>query len=158
MKKMVSLLYRSSNKLTGIMEWLSSLVLLGIRIYIFDVFFRSAWLKLASWEGTLALFRYEFKVWLISPEAAAVLGTAAELILPVFLVLGLGARLPVIALFIFNIISVISYPLLLTPEQACALKDHVLWGVLIAWIMFQGHGKVSFDYWIQNKFCKDYKY
>ena len=158
MKKITSLLCRTSNGLTEIMEWLSPLALLGVRAYLLDIFFNSGWTKINSWTSTLLLFQYEFKVLLLSPTMAAILATAVELILPIFLIMGFGARFPAIALFIFNIISVLSYPLLLKPEAFCALKDHILWGVLIAWIMFQGHGKISIDYWIQNKFSKNYKY
>jgi putative oxidoreductase len=148
----------SMNWLTRLMDWLSPAVLLVIRLYFLDVFFRSGWLKLHPWQSTVALFKYEYKVWLVSPETAAVIGTAAELILPIFLALGLGARLPALLLFIFNIIMVFTYPYLLSPEGACALKDHILWGVLIAWIMFNGHGKLSLDYLLQSKVCKEYKY
>ncbi|NJO15702.1 MAG: DoxX family membrane protein [Thioploca sp.] len=43
------------------------------------------------------------------PYAAALLGTATELILPVFIALGLGTRFTTVALFIFNVIVDISY-------------------------------------------------
>jgi putative oxidoreductase len=158
MKKILVLIYQTLNILTRIMGWISPIVLLTIRVYLFNVFFKSGWLKLMSWEDTLALFTNQFKVWLLSPQAAATIGTAAELILPSFLLIGLGGRFPAIALFIFNIVCVISFPFLLEPAHVCMLKDHILWGVLIAWLMFQGHGKLSLDFLLQYKFCKDYKY
>lgn len=157
LKKFLIFICQALNLLTKILDFLSHFALLGVRLYLFDIFFRSGWLKLYSWPGTLALFTYEFKVFWISPETAAILGTACELILPCFLLIGLGSRLPAFILFFSNIISVLSYPLLLQPDHFCALKDHILWGVLIAWLMFQGNGKISLDYLLQSKICKEYK-
>ncbi len=87
---------------------------------------------------------------------AAYLGTAAEITLPIFLMLGLGARIPATALFVFNIFNVIYYPTLLKPEFAAALKDNVIWGILIGVLMLYGSGKISVDGWLQKRFCKEY--
>lgn len=46
---------------------------------------------------------------LLAPAVAALLGTAAELALPVLLLLGLGTRFAALALFAFNVVAVISY-------------------------------------------------
>ena len=47
---------------------------------------------------------------LLPPALAAVLGTGAELGLPVLLLLGCGTRFAAAALFAFNIVAAISYP------------------------------------------------
>ena len=100
---------------------------LALRIYVARVFFLSGLTKLHDWSITLALFRNEYHVPLLPPAMAALLGTGAELGLPVLLVPGLGTRFAAVALFAFNIVAAISYPAL----SAAGLKDHVLWGALL---------------------------
>jgi len=100
-----------------------------------------------SWNSTLALFRNEFHVPLLSPTAAAYLGAAAELGLPVLLVLGIGTRFAAIALFVFNIVAVISYPDL----SDAGLKDHILWGALLLVTLVYGPGKIAVDHWMQRR-------
>lgn len=119
---------------------------LALRLYVANVFFRSGLVKIQSWSSTLSLFEYEYAVPLLSPAVAAYLGTAAELVLPVFLALGLGGRLTALALFIFNWIAVISYP----DISDAGIKDHVLWGWLLAVAFFHGPGKLSMDHFIER--------
>jgi putative oxidoreductase len=147
-----------SNLLTGVFDFSAHFVALGIRAYLCKIFFWSGWLKLTAWSSTLYLFEHEYKIVGMSPVMAAYLGTAAEIALPVFLILGLGARIPAVALFVFNIFNVIYYPVLLKPEFALALKDNVIWGILIAVLVLYGNGKISLDYWLQKKVCKEYQY
>jgi putative oxidoreductase len=158
MYKIFLMLYKFSNQLTEWMNNYSSFVALVARLYVAYQFFQSGWLKITSWPSTLNLFQNEYKIIGMSPEIAAYLGTAAELVLPVFFLLGLGARSPALIFFIYNICCVIFYPILLTPDFYCALKDHILWGVLIGIILFYGYGKISLDHLLQKKMCKAYKY
>ena len=83
---------------------------LAIRLYVASVFFKSGLVKVQSWESTVALFENEYAVPVLPPELAAYMGTATELIVPVFLVLGLGGRFAALVLFVFNIIAATSYP------------------------------------------------
>jgi putative oxidoreductase len=130
-------------------EWLTPVLDLGIRILVGMVFFQSGLTKIASWSATVSLFEDgTYVVPLLPPVVAAYLGTAAELALPVFLVLGLGGRLAAFALFIFNIIAVISYPDL----SEVGLKDHQYWGILLLVTLLHGPGKLSLDHLIRRKF------
>lgn len=129
------------------MQFLASLADLVVRLAVAHVFWKSGVTKLQSWESTLMLFEYEYAVPFISPGAAAYLGTAVELVLPVFLVLGLGGRLAALALFIFNIIAVISYPDLSDSGR----QFHVLWGILLAITLTHGPGRLSLDALIKRK-------
>jgi putative oxidoreductase len=158
MKKLISGVCSTSNFVTHIMDYCSQFFALGIRCYLAHIFFWSGYLKIKSWQSTLYLFENEYQVPLISPNLAAYLGTAAELILPFFLLVGLGARIPAIALSIFNIVIVISYPMLLSSSGACMLKDNFLWGMAAAIIVFYGHGKLSLDYLLQKTVCPNYKF
>ncbi|KJK22533.1 membrane protein [Burkholderiaceae bacterium 16] len=126
------------------LEFVSPVLDLGIRIFVGLVFFQSGLTKIASWSTTLALFESEYAVPLLPPELAAYLGTAAELCLPVLLVLGLGTRASALALFVFNAIAVISYPGL----GEVGLKDHQYWGLLLLVTLFHGPGRLSLDYLI----------
>lgn len=123
-------------------DLLSPVLSLAIRLYVANVFFKSALTKLQSWGATLALFEYEYAVPLLSPQAAAYLGTAVELVAPILLVLGLGGRLAAVVLFAFNIVAVISYP----DISPAGVKDHVLWGWLLAVVFVYGPGKLSVDH------------
>ena len=121
---------------------------LGLRIYVARVFFLSGLTKLHDWNITLALFRNEYHVPLLSPAVAAALGTCAELGLPLLLFAGFGTRFAAVALFVFNIVAATSYPDL----SPAGVKDHILWGALLLVLFFYGPGKLSLDYLIGRRF------
>lgn len=131
------------------LNWLSPLSILFIRLWVGWVFFRSGLTKINSWDSTMYLFENEYSVPLLPPEMAAYLGTAAELCLPVLLVFGLAGRFGAIALFVFNIIAVLSYPDL----NAAGIRDHQVWGIMLLVPLLQGPGKLSVDYLLCKKFC-----
>ncbi len=104
------------------------LLLLFCRLWVAYVFFNSGGLtKIASWDSTLYLFEFEYQVPVIPWQLAAYTGTIAELVLPIFVALGLFTRPMAIILFAFNAIAVISYPLLWEK----GFYDHQLWGGLM---------------------------
>lgn len=117
------------------------ILLLLCRLWVAWVFFNSGLTKIASWESTLFLFEYEYQVPLLPWELAAYLGTIAELVLPVFLALGLLTRPVAAALFVFNIVAVVSYPLL----WERGFYDHQLWGLMLFIVMIWGAGTLSLD-------------
>lgn len=119
----------------------TALVDLVVRLWVAAVFFRSGLVKIQSWDTTILLFTNEYHVPLLSPHLAAVLGTAAELTLPVFLAIGLGTRLAAAALFVFNIVAVISYPEL----EGAGLDQHYVWAILLAVTIVHGPGLASLD-------------
>lgn len=120
---------------------------LAMRLYVAKVFIVSGWLKFSRWDSTLALFQNEYHVPVLSPHVAAIMGTMAELGLPILLIFGIGTRAAALALFVFNIIAVISYPGL----SDAGLKDHYLWGALMLVIAFYGPGKLSVDHWLGRR-------
>jgi putative oxidoreductase len=129
-------------------DYLAPVLDLVIRFWVAKVFFMSGLTKIQSWSTTVALFENEYNVPLLPPELAAYMGTAAELVFPVLLVLGLGGRLFAAALFVFNIIAVISYPDL----GEVGLKDHQYWGLLLLVTLMHGPGKLSVDHLIRRRF------
>ena len=130
-----------------LIDKLQPLFALALRVYIFRVFFLSGLTKIRSWDSTLALFANEYHVPLLPPDVAAVLGTVAELGLPLLLLVGLGTRFTAIALFVFNIVAVLSYPDL----SDAGVKDHVLWGALLLLTFFYGPGKLALDRWLAKR-------
>jgi len=129
------------------LDRLQPLFALALRLYVARVFFTSGLIKLGSWAATLGLFQNEYHVPLLPPALAAMMGTAAEIGLPIFLFLGLGTRAAAIALFVFNVVAATSYPDL----SVAGLKDHILWGSLLLVTIFYGPGRIALDHWIARR-------
>ena len=132
------------------LDWHSPLFLLGLRAYVASVFFKSGLTKIEDFSSTIALFESEYKVPVVSPTVAALAGTAAELILPALLLVGLASRPTALALFVFNIVAVVSYPDISEP----GVKDHVLWGTMILVVAFFGSGRLSLDHWLKSRLAR----
>jgi len=123
---------------------LQPLAALAARVYVGQAFFLSGLTKIRDWETTVALFTDEYKVPLLPPAMAAVMGTAGELVLPVLLVLGLGGRFAALGLSVVNAVAVIS----LSEIAPAALQQHILWGALLAGVAIYGPGAWSLDRWV----------
>jgi putative oxidoreductase len=133
----------------GWIDALQPVFALAVRLYVARVFFLSGLTKLRDWNITVALFTNEYHVPFFMPEMAAALGTAAEVGLPALLAVGLGTRAAAAALFVFNIVAVISYPDL----SDAGLKDHMLWGALMLVTIAYGPGRISADAWLGKRFA-----
>lgn len=118
--------------------------LLGIigRFYVSWIFFASGLTKIADWESTVFLFEYEYSVPLLPVTLAAILATVGELVLPVFLTLGIATRVSALGLFIVNAVAVIS----LEEIAPVALSAHIIWGLILLHTTVWGAGKISGDY------------
>ena len=125
-----------------------------IRLWLANIFLSAGLVKIETWVSTVTLFTYEYHVPFLPPELAAVLATFIELVWPVLLIVGLGGRFMYFVLFVYNAIAVISYPYLLTPVGYAGLQQHINWGLLLMMLMFYGSGKLSLDYWLQQKFAR----
>ena len=129
------------------LDKLQPVLLLGFRLYVARVFLVSGLTKIHDWSITLALFTDEYHVPLLPPSIAAFMGTATELSMPILLALGLATRFGAFVLFFFNIVAVVSYAAL--PD--IAVKDHILWGMMILVILLCGPGRISLDYWLERR-------
>ncbi len=134
-------LWLLGERLTNALTWLQPLALLAARWYVAAVFFRAGLSKLRDWDSTLALFADEYRVPLLNPTVAAFLGTGAELVLPVLLLLGLFGRAAAAGLTVLNVVAVIS--LMDVPDTA--LMGHVFWGSLLFALLLWGPGPLSLD-------------
>ncbi|MGM9426144.1 DoxX family protein [Hydrogenophaga sp. MI9] len=120
----------------------TDLATLAARAYLAQVFFLSGLTKIRDWDTTLLLFNDEYRVPLLPPELAAVMGTGGELVLPVLLLLGLGGRFAALGLSVVNVVAAISLP----DIAPAALQQHITWGVLLAALALHGVGHWSLDH------------
>ena len=134
-------------RLSTQLDRLQPLAALLARLYVAKVFFWSGLTKLRDWDTTVSLFTDEYHVPLLSPEVAAFMGTAGELILPVMLVAGLAGRFSALGLSVMNVVAVIS----LVEIAPAAFQQHVFWGALLAGIAIYGPGAWSADRFVWPK-------
>ena len=124
-----------------LLNYLQPIFLLFSRLYILSIFLPAGLSKLKDWESTMLLFEYEYTVPILSFKLAAYLATFGELVFPIMLALGLGVRFSAIGLFIINVVAVIS----LEDMPPAAFNLHVIWGVVLGYLMLFGDKFVSLD-------------
>lgn len=132
--------------ITSKISLLEPVALLAARFYVGWAFFSSGLTKLRDWDSTLMLFEYEYQVPVLPFELAAYLGTAAEIILPLLLMVGLASRFSALGLFIVNIVAVIS----LEDIAAAAYAEHVLWGTLLLQVVIFSGGRLALDRFVER--------
>jgi putative oxidoreductase len=137
LKRIIRFYYSASH----LPEYLAPLLDLGLRLYLANVFFKSGYTKILSWDSTLYLFNDVYHVPLLPPDVAATIAASAELGLSVLLVLGLLGRFAASGLFILNIVAVISYADL----SEAGLNQHLSWGILLGVLLILSRGQWSID-------------
>ncbi|CAN5345455.1 DoxX family protein [soil metagenome] len=138
-------LIRRALSITRQVDRLQPLLLLAARIYVSMIFFRAGLLKLGDWSSTLALFHDTYKVPVLPPDLAAYVGTFGEVVFPVLIVLGLAGRFGAAALFVVNVMAVVSYPDLFGFECPAGINSHYYWGAILLMLAVFGPGKLSLD-------------
>jgi putative oxidoreductase len=133
-------------------DWGGSLFSLAVRLYVGWQFFKAGLTKIGNWDSTLSLFRDEYSVPLLPPDAAAVAGTFGELVFPALLFVGLFSRPAALALFVVNAVAVIGYPALFDFPCPAGIRDHFYWGALMLVIVAFGPGRFSLDYLFGRRF------
>jgi putative oxidoreductase len=111
------------------------------RLAVAGVFFRAGLAKFTSWEPTVALFRDEYRVPVLSPEIAAALATTFELGCSVLLVVGLATRpatLPLLGMI--AVIQLFVYP--------SAWPEHLTWASILLCLLTRGAGPLALDHLI----------
>ncbi len=148
MSGLINLVTRLWKQANTILDVLQPFFLLATRLYIGNVFLKSGLTKINDFSTTVSLFENEYKVPVLSPMVAAVAGTAAELVLPTLLVLGLASRPVAAALCVFNFVACYSYP----DIMPAGIIEHQMWGFMMVVIVFFGPGRVSLDRLLQKKY------
>lgn len=126
-------------------DLLQPVALLALRLYVSSVFFRSGLVKISDWGATLALFHDEYKVPLLPPDVAAVVGAFGELAFPMLITLGLMGRFGAAGLFVVNAMAVISYPQLWQFDCPAGIQMHFVWGSILLLLALFGPGRLSVD-------------
>jgi putative oxidoreductase len=111
-----------------------SIHLLLFRLAMASVFLPAGFLKLASWESTIALFQDEYKVPVLPPILAATLATTFEVGCSALLIAGL-ATLPLLG-------QIVTIQLFVYPQ---AWHEHLVWGAILLFLLTRGAGTVSLD-------------
>jgi len=140
-----------------------SLVLFIIRTDVAWQFFKSGLTKISEvhwWfifptfdigSGALFMFEENYHVPFFEAETAAQIASHVELVIPVFLFIGLGTRIAAFIMFGFNLVAVISYFHGLWPT---GLIDHFIWAVFFLILLASGPGTWSLDKWVVSMFSK----
>jgi putative oxidoreductase len=145
-------LARPLSLLARVLDTLQAPFALATRLYVSEVFLRSGWLKISSWDQTLSLFKDEYHVPLLPPALAAVVGTFGELLFPLLVILGLAGRLGALGMFAVNAMAVISYAHVLYQEGfEAAIGQHYLWGFMLLVLALNGPGAWSVDRLIEKR-------
>ncbi|MEQ1803310.1 MAG: DoxX family protein [Gammaproteobacteria bacterium] len=132
--------------LARLLDSLQPLFALATRLWVSWQFLKSGLLKVKDWESTLFLFQEEYRVPLLSPQLAALAGTAGELVFPFLLGIGLFGRFAALGLSAVNVLAVVSYAhVLLESGFEAALGQHVLWGFMLLVVAIYGPGPLSAD-------------
>lgn len=128
------------SKLNAIPHWLIALL---ARFGLAGIFWRSGQTKVDGWEitdSTFYLFEEEYALPLLPPDVAAYLATAAEHLIPIMLVVGLGTRLGAAGLLGMTIvIQVFVYP--------NSWPDHLMWTAALMYLLARGPGCLSIDHY-----------
>lgn len=114
----------------------------GFALNIVSGEFTLGWPRLSS--SAVDLFRDEYKLPLLPPEAAAVMATVGEHALPLLVLLGLGTRLASFGLLVMTaVIQFLVYP--------GAYATHGVWAAVLLWLMVRGGGVFSLDHLIARR-------
>ena len=145
MEAAINYLIAGPARVLNALRW--DVFLVVIRFYVGYQFWKAGLIKLGAWDSTLFLFEHEYRVPLLSPYLAAVLGTAGELVFPLMLFVGLVGRLGALGLSIVNVVAVIAYAhVIFSAGFENTVNDHWLWGAMLLAVMAFGPGKLSLDH------------
>ena len=133
---------QSINALFAVFENIPhTLIALLARASIGSVFWMSAQTKVSGFglaEGTVDLFRDEYKLPFIDPNVAAVLAAVSEHLFSALLIIGLASRFSALALLGMTlVIEIFVYP--------DAWATHGTWAICFLVIMTKGPGRISVD-------------
>lgn len=136
------------NYVNFINKYLSSILLLSIRIIVGFVFLRSGLVKFSNVDAAILLFEYEYQVPLLNPTFAAYVSMIFEIGCGALIIGGLFTRIAALPLIIMSIV------IQLFVEQN---PEHITWIIMLSTLAIYSGGVLSIDYFANkfgNKFCK----
>ena len=134
---------RGYHNLPNLWSFWQDLATLVVRFYLALPFWNAGNVRLNSWDSQAFLFEWEHPLPLLSPSMAAWVTTAAELVLPVLLIVGLFGRLAALGLGIMaaTIYFVIGGAYAIGAEQFPWMAAGLL-------LFLTGPGRISLDHLI----------
>ena len=119
------------------------------RVYLGWIFFKAGWGRLNDWSSQEFLFDQIHPVPGLPASLAAVVTTAGELILPLFLWLGLGQRFAALGLFLMT--AVIQFVVAQTPEgieNRIGHAEHYAWMLGFLLLATRRPSLLTLDHWL----------
>lgn len=122
---------RFAERILGpVVDWL-------IRLWLAQIFFVSAVLKLSNWDNALELSRNEYPVSWLDPALAAYAGVTIELLGALLLAAGLATRFAAASLLALSLVIQFNYQV---------LDTNLFWAALFGWYAVRGAGALSLDH------------
>jgi len=142
-KKFISSLCSRFSKFPSFMEkYLSPLLLLAMRLWIANIFYKSGMTKFSNMDSAVSLFESEYNLPYISPVIAAYSAVFFEIVCSVLLALGLLTRLAVLPLIVMTLVIHLF---------VFMHNDNFYWLFLLFTLLIYGGGKISFDNFVKIK-------
>jgi putative oxidoreductase len=117
----------------------------GFALDIVSGEFQFGWPRLS--DSVVDLFRDEYRLPILPPELAALMGATAEHVFPVLILLGLATRFSALALL--GMTATIQF--LVYPD---AYPTHGVWAAVLIFLVARGPGPLSLDHLMARKFSK----
>ena len=134
------------------LESLTPISLIGLRLFIANIFWKSGLTKIESFETTVFLFAEEYRTHekltlfgmeFLTPEIAAYGSIFAELTFPILLIIGLWTRFAAFSLLIMTAVIQFTY---------LEHDTHLIWALMLFPLLTIGAGRASWDYFIRSTF------
>ena len=107
-----------------------------VRMWLAQMFFASAVVKLAHWGDALYLAAHEYPVAWMNPVTAAYLGVSIEFFGAALLAVGLATRFAAVSMLILAIVVQLNY---------VVLDSNLFQAALFGWFVVRGAGALSLD-------------
>lgn len=147
------------DRLPAAIDWLVSIALILPRLWLASIFWNAGQARLANWNSQEFLFTHFHAVPLLPPSVAALVTTAAELTMPVLLVLGLLGRIGALGLFAMTF--TIQFIVFQTETgindfgaTPVTNPEHFLWMAAALLMVITGPGRISLDQLIRTRLLK----
>ncbi|MDI6750358.1 MAG: DoxX family protein [Rhodocyclaceae bacterium] len=115
----------------------------GFALDIVSGEFQFGWPRLS--DSAVDLFREEYRLPLLPPELAALMGATAEHLFPALILIGLATRFSALALL--GMTATIQF--LVYPD---AYPTHGVWATVLLYLVARGPGRLSLDHLLASRF------
>lgn len=115
------------------------------RIWVSKLLVQQGLQQLHYWRSNIFAFQSYYHFKFINPTGALFLTTFLEFVLPFFLVLGLGGRLPAFITFLFLLYAMVVNPFIWTQDGYLMLQTFILWEIVLFLLMTHGPQTFALD-------------